>query len=164
MTTSFLVGTLLAGLVLLPVRPALPQQPQNATFPERVPFCELAANSEKYDGHIVLTEGVARQSIHTNVFFDPLCSDRSTKSGQSLSAVPAFAEIEYLKSQSVLQYLEALKQDECVRVVLIGRVSSLQGPYGPQGLLFKIEIGSLISVYKIPEAERDAFGLRKIGP
>jgi hypothetical protein len=154
----------LVGWTLLFATPDLPILAQNAAPPSRVPFCELAMNVPKYDGKIVLTEGVVRESIHTNIFFDPLCSDRSTKSGQSLSAVPAFAEIEYLKSRLGLQYLEALKQDGCVRVLLIGRVDSLQGPYGAGGLLFKITIESLISVYEIPKTERDTFELRKMDP
>src|SRR4029077_17931515 len=75
-----LIGTALAGVALLPASPLLAQQVQNGPPPEKVPFCELARNAEKYDGHVVLTEAVARESIHTTVLYDPLCSDSKTRS------------------------------------------------------------------------------------
>jgi hypothetical protein len=166
MTKSFLIGTALTGLALLSGRSAFSQQGQNAPPPEKVPFCELAANSEKYDGRVVLTEAVAHESIHTIVLYDPLCSDHKTRSGQSLSAQPTSFEPYKpgIETELVKQYANAVKEDGCVRVVLIGRVNSSRGAYGPQMLLFEIAIRSFVSVYKIPEAERDTFGLRKMGP
>jgi hypothetical protein len=145
--------------------PVFAQAAKGDAPPEKVPFCELAANAEKYDGHTVLTEAVVGESIHTNVLFDPLCyGGRRTKSGQILSAVPAFADITYLDSEPAQQYLKVLEQDGFVRVVIIGHVDSLQGMYGPQGLLFKISIRTLVSVYRIPQTEKEIYEFRKRGP
>src|SRR4029077_13083557 len=153
----------LAGVALLPASRRLAQQVQNGPPPEKVPFCELARNAEKYDGHVVLTEAVARESIHTTVLYDPLCSDSKTRSGQSLSAQPTSFEPYKPGTETELdkQYAKAVKEDGCVRVVLIGRVDSSRGAYGPQMLLFEIAIRSFVSVYRVPQTERDAFGLRK---
>jgi hypothetical protein len=165
MRVSFFTYIVLVSWALLFGRPALAQQTPSTTSPERVPFCELAANAEKYDGHVVLTEVVARESIHTTVLYDPLCSDRKTRSGQSLSAQPTSLPYEPgTETELDKQYAKAVKEDGCVRLVLIGRVDSSRGAYGPQMLLFEIAIRSFVSVYKLPELERDTFGLRKMGP
>src|ERR1700674_3034013 len=166
MTGSFLIRTALVVLAFLPASPVLAQQVQNSPPPEKIPFCELAANAEKYDGDVVLTEVVALESIHVIVLYDPLCSDRKTKSGQSLSAQPTSFEPYRPGNETELdkQFNEAMKQDGFARVVLIGRVDSSRGAYGAQMLLFEIAIRSFVSVYRVPQAERDAFGLRKMGP
>ena len=166
MRRRFIIWTALVVWALLFTRPAPSKQGQNVPPPEKVPFCELAANAEKYNGHVVLTEVVARESIHAIDLYDPLCSGRRTRSGQSLSAQPTSFEPYRQGSETELdkKFNELMDHDGCARVVLIGRVDSSQGAYGAQGQLFAIAIHSFVSVYQIPEAERDTFGLRKVGP
>jgi hypothetical protein len=166
MRMGFLICTVLMGWGSLIARPVMQKQTQNAPPPERVPFCELAANAARYDGHIVLTEVVARNSIHAVVMYDPLCEDRPAKPDRNLSAQPTSFEPYTPGSTTELekQYQDLMRQDGYARVVLIGRIDSSRGGYGVLYQPIAIAIRSFVSVYKIPEAERDAFHLPKMGP
>jgi hypothetical protein len=132
---------------------------QTLTPPQKISFCDLAMHSEKYDGHVVLTEAVAGNSFHAVVLFDPLCSEMRSEAGMSLSAQPKMAP-QHKKDKLDIEYRKALDEDSSVRIIFVGTVESLsQSAYGPEGQRFQINIERLIAVHRISAAERDALGI-----
>jgi len=125
--------------------------------PEKIPFCDLAMRSEKYDGHLILTEAVASNSFHSILLFDPLCSETRGRGGMHLSAQPTFESPYKMDSPLDTQFRKVLGEEGSVRIIFVGVVESLsQAAYGPEGRLFEIHIRKLISVHPITPAERQA--------
>lgn len=133
--------------------------PQLEERPEKVSFCELASNPSKYEGHVVITEGVVGNSFHSIDFFDPLCTNRRTQSGLSFSAQATFAPTYRQGGPLHRRFQRALDKDGSARLVVVGRFESARGVYGPGGHPFKLDLQSLIAVHKISEREREALGI-----
>ena len=114
----------------------------------RVPFCDLTAAWQRYDGKEVATEALIRSSEHEVHVYHLNCKSTTMDDRSASLELP-----EGWNSARLGRKLSnLLRHDRVARVTFQAVFHASGGPYGPEGTRFRFSLVHLVSVEAMPES------------
>jgi hypothetical protein len=105
-------------------------------------LCDVVASPAEYDNKVLSVEGVLSPGEHSLALYGPSCPAREGVNLRTQAVLPP--EWESLRNGKQLR--KFLKHGKKARVRLSGMFDSKDGPYGPDGAMFRFVISEISSV------------------
>jgi hypothetical protein len=118
-------------------------------------LCQILQEPAKYDSKEVVTYGVAGNSFHQTVFFEPECS--LPKHGGSL--LLRFADSYELGQPAGKKYLKLLRKEGALHAKLRGYFVATGGPFGPEGSPFEFRVLEILDTQKLSKEYREKYSI-----
>jgi hypothetical protein len=128
------------SLLVFPTSAVPPQEPLN------VPYCDLLAGSQTYEGKSVLTTAIIGSNEHDTMVYDASCRSTSTDNKSADMEFPS----DWTTSKLGKKLSTILQHHESARVNFVATFSQSAGPYGMLGARYRLTLIRLISVEKAP--------------
>jgi hypothetical protein len=135
--------------------PPFAQELHKSDAPPTVTLCDVLQSPEKYDSREIVTSGVAGNSFHQAVFFEPECS--LPRNGGAMSVT--FGHSYKLGQPMDKRYFTTLRKQGAIRVQLRGRFIASGGPFGPEGTKYEFVILEVLDVQKLSREYRQRYSI-----
>jgi hypothetical protein len=110
-----------------------------------VRICEVLKHPETFDGREIVVTGVAGNSLHSVLLWEPECS--LPKHGGAMQI--RLADVYKRSTTENKKFRRILNREGAVRLTVKGRFIATGGPFGPNGVPYEFIITSIMDVQKL---------------
>jgi len=136
-----------AVMLAIILRAASAQTPQQ---PVKVNLCDVVASPDRYNGKVLVVEGILLPGEHSVLLYSPSCKPKESFDVGIQAVFPP----EWVSSRNGKYLHKLFNHRTNASVKLIGTFESGAGRYGPDAARFRFVISEISSVGKAPNGLR----------